>query len=289
MRLRTTSIERTYRYLRLSIVGVVVFLGVGVGAQLFAGGALTSVSAAYYTPAQGVFVGSLCAIALALIALSGRSVEQALLDLAALTAPVIALVPTPVEDGDVAGFDPGCAGDASCVPAAVAPAVATGMLALLGIGVVGVAGAVVLAVVQRTLSVALGVTLALAAAIVGGGAAWWLLAPASFLLGAHNTAAIVFFALVAAVAALAARHPAASDPLRRTRLRVAYGGVSVGITAALIAVAGVVVLRAVGIDLVDATGLPLILIGEAVAIVLFAIFWLVQTVELWNEPDPAIR
>jgi hypothetical protein len=287
MRVRTTSTQRTYRYVRLALVGVVIFLAASLAAQISSGGTLTSVSAAYYTPAQPVFVASLCAVALALVALSGRSLEQALLDVAALFAPVIALVPTPVEIGDVAGYAPDCPDGASCVPAAVIPAVANGMLSLAVIGTLGVVAAAVLARLQGTLSPALVLALGVAAAAVAGMTLWWVLAPASFLLGAHNGTAFVFFALIAAAAALGARRPAADDPRRTRLLRAAYALTAGGLTLALAFLAVVIVLRAVGVDLVDATGVPLVLWGEAVALGLFAVFWLVQTVELWDDPDPA--
>jgi len=109
MRIRTTSTHRTYRYVRLSIVGATLVLAVSLAIELATGGMLSSVSAAFYTPAGHVFVGSLCAISLALLVLSGRSVEQSLLDIAAVFAVIIALVPTPVTD-------PTCSGETVCVP-----------------------------------------------------------------------------------------------------------------------------------------------------------------------------
>ena len=36
------------------------------------------------------------------------------------------------------------------------------------------------------------------------------------------------------------------------------------------------------------TPVPWVFLGEGVALVLFAVFWLLQTVELWNEPDPRL-
>lgn len=36
-------------------------------------------------------------------------------------------------------------------------------------------------------------------------------------------------------------------------------------------------------------GVPVIFLGESVVVALFVAFWLVQTVELWNAPDPALR
>jgi hypothetical protein len=289
MQLRTTSIARTYRYVRLALVAVVLFLGVSVFLQVVSGGPLAAVSAAYYTPARNAFVGALCAVALALLALSGRSLEQALLDVAAVLAPVIALVPTPVEPGDVPGVDPGCPGQGACIPAAVAADIANGMGTLAVLGVVALAAAVVLALIQRTLTRSFVAGLAAAAVVVAAGITWWLVHPASFSLGAHLAATIGFFALITAVATIAAVRPLAAGTRRRRVIRALYGAIAAGMGAALAFLAVVVVLRATGVDLLDATGAPLIFLGEAVALVLFALFWLVQTIELWNDADPRLR
>ena len=75
MRLRTTSTQRTYRYVRLSLIGATVLLAVAIAIESVTVGVPASVSASYYTSAGPAFVGSLTAVALALVALSGRSVE----------------------------------------------------------------------------------------------------------------------------------------------------------------------------------------------------------------------
>jgi hypothetical protein len=286
MRMRTTSTHRTYRYVRLSLVGVILFLAVGVGTQIFSGGVLVSVSAAFYTPARDVFVGALCAVSLALLALSGRSVEQVLLDLAALFAPVIALIPSPVETGVVSGVAVTCPGEQPCVPGEFLPGVSVAMVALLGIGITGLVAAVVLARVQGTLDTGAGIAFAAASGIVVAFGGWWLISPGTFVLGAHNVAALAFFALIAVVATLAAVRPGGSDPRRRRRLRAAYAAIAAGILLALSLVVVVVTAQAAGLDLIEVAPVPLFFVGEAVALALFAAFWVVQTVELWNQVDP---
>lgn len=280
MRLRTTSPERTYRYLRVCIVGVVLLLGVSLTVQSIAHGPLGSVSAAYYTPARDVFVGSLCAVSLALLALSGRSLEQALLDLAALFAPVIAFVPTPIAPGDVASA--GCTGEAPCVPVSARGGIDNAMLSLAVLGVIGLVAAVVLAIAQRTLSVRLGAALAAAAAVMAAFVLWWRLSPQTFVAGAHDLATICFFALIAAVAALAALRPV--NERHPTAVRAAYLVIAAGIVVSLVFLVVVAVVR----RSTAAGGIPLFFIGEAVALALFAAFWLVQTAELWQHPDPAL-
>src|SRR5690606_393488 len=84
MRWPSTSTYRTYRYVRLAIVGAVVLLAVSLNTVFVDDGPITSISALVYTPGRSIFVGVLFAITLALVALSGHSLEQVLLDLAAL-------------------------------------------------------------------------------------------------------------------------------------------------------------------------------------------------------------
>ena len=70
---------------------------------------------------------------------------------------------------------------------------------------------------------------------------------------------------------------------RQRALRLAYGAVAVGIILTL-------VLLAVGIVTgAGRGGFPVVLVGESVALALVGVFWVVQTVELWNEPDPGLR
>ncbi|PRC49105.1 hypothetical protein C6A85_76445, partial [Mycobacterium sp. ITM-2017-0098] len=67
---------------------------------------LTSISAYYYSAAQAVFVSSLCALGILLIAYAGSTnSEDELLKLAGLMAFVVAFVPTKPSEGPV-GEDP---------------------------------------------------------------------------------------------------------------------------------------------------------------------------------------
>jgi hypothetical protein len=95
-----TSERKTYRYLRLALVALVALIMTAVALEWGRTHCLqTSISAYYYTPARSIFVGSLVAIGVALIAIRGRSDgEDALLNLAGMLAPVVAFVPTPVFD-----------------------------------------------------------------------------------------------------------------------------------------------------------------------------------------------
>ena len=57
----TTSLQRTYRYLRLAIAGAVVVVFTAVLVAMPAVGLLPSLSHYYYTPANTMFVGALMA------------------------------------------------------------------------------------------------------------------------------------------------------------------------------------------------------------------------------------
>lgn len=74
----TTSLQRTYRYLRLAIAGAVVV------------------------------VGALIAVSVCFFALSGRGAERVLLDAAATVVPLVAIVPTMISPGSVPGIDAHC-------------------------------------------------------------------------------------------------------------------------------------------------------------------------------------
>jgi hypothetical protein len=87
---------KSYRYLRIAMVGLLVALAVAVfyqsGQQGFL---LPSVSAYYYTPAQAVFVGALVGVGASMIALQGRdNREDMFLNLGGIFAIVVAMIPT---------------------------------------------------------------------------------------------------------------------------------------------------------------------------------------------------
>ena len=98
-------VVKTTRYLRLSMVALVIGLAVAVlyehaksHRQGGAGGHCwqRSISAYYYTPVQSFFVGALVAIGISLIVLKGSTeLEDLWLNLAGTFAPVVAFVPMP--------------------------------------------------------------------------------------------------------------------------------------------------------------------------------------------------
>lgn len=276
MRIRTTSTQRTYRYVRLTILAATLLLAVAVAMEEITGGPLPSLSAAYYSPAGPMFSAALFVVAAAFVALSGRSVEQGLLDIAAVLALVVAVVPTTVEAE-------ACDESVRCVPPAVLPAVLNNGVSVASVVLVGVVAGVVLSIVQGTISRGVAMTAAAVVVVVAGLGGWALLAPEAFLLSAHNAAAVAFFLLIGAVAAIAAWWPQRAPE----RFRPAYAAVAIGILIALAGLAATLVLAIAGVDVTRPV--PWVFLGEALALVLFAVFWLLQTVEMWNEPDPRLR
>ena len=87
---------KSYRYLRLSIVVVVLALLASVLIERSHVDCFQeSISAYFYTPVQAMFVSALVVIGVCLIAVRGRTTgEDVLLNLAGVLAPIVAFVPT---------------------------------------------------------------------------------------------------------------------------------------------------------------------------------------------------
>ena len=98
--------RKTYRYLRIAIVAMVLALILSMIFEwLDAGDWLQSISAYYFTAVNPIFIGSLIMIGICLIAIRGTTdFEDIVLNLAGIMAPVVALVPTAFPNGDYAGY-----------------------------------------------------------------------------------------------------------------------------------------------------------------------------------------
>jgi hypothetical protein len=86
----------TYRYVRLALVALVIFLAASVvKTWCHATDWQTSISAYFYTSSHSVFVAALCAVAACLVVYQGRTTtEDALLNFSGVLAFVVGLVPT---------------------------------------------------------------------------------------------------------------------------------------------------------------------------------------------------
>lgn len=268
--------QRTYRYLRLTLAGAPVAIMLAVLFAIPDVGVLPSVSHYFYSSARTVFSAALVAAAACLLALSGRGAQRVLLDVAALLAPLIAIIPTPISAGEVLGIVVDCA--APCVPAGFTDDLDNALATYLVIGAVVLAIGLVLA---RRGDVALrdtGPTLALAAAVLAGVALVWALVPQLLVRYGHVVAAFGFFIIIALVALAEALRPSDAHPPPK-RMRIGYVVVAI---ALLLDLASTVV-SAVLFDL------PVVLAGELVALALFLVFWMMQTAQKWSLADPALR
>ena len=272
--------RQTYRYLRVSVVGLALLLATSIVLEIARRGGeeLGSISAYYYSPARSILVGSLVAIGPALIAIKGRQGwEDVGLDIAGMVIPVVALVPASRDLGtDVCGRDL-----ERCIPPDLVPAVQNNVVSLIVLGAAGLVFAWWSAGARRDRATT--AALLVATAVWVATSVWFWLGRASFLAGAHYVAAVVFFGLIAAVAFLNGRlaprrhHVPLVAPRRYGQAYQLIGSLMVG--TILVAVVLFTGSGLIGLRLWPSTTFVI----EAVLMVLFVAFWIVQTVENWRE------
>jgi hypothetical protein len=276
----------TYRYVRVGLVALVVFLLVSLALTAARSCVQESISAFFYTRTHGVFIAALCAMGMCLIAYQGsRLGEDALLNFAGFQAFLVALIPTAV--GDVCR---------PWLPSVTDPfgAVANNVIALF---VAAAAGVVFYLGLQRWRPAQDAPTasapdcaqadtgwkrVAAVLLAVEGALPWTLfvvaVAEGLLLLApwfrdrAHTVAAVAMFLAITLVALYHACYARAAVRHRRARF---YAMIAV---AMLLTVIAAVVLLG--------TRLPYAVLGvEIVLIALFGVFWGVQTWDVWNEED----
>ncbi len=275
---------KTYRYLRLAMLILIAMLAASIGIEWWQAGRdcfQHSLSGYYYTPAQAIFVSTLVAIGVCMVALKGNTEwEDILLNGGGMLAPVAGLVPIPDK------------GECRSVPVTFrdTPAdIANNMGALF------MAGGLALAI---TLGIAIAARRAGTTNISANGSrgisgrrwAWssqrWSSVAGSpgsagtvqgSRRGAHYTAAIAMFVCIVGVVILNAKgFDRQRQVARRSKLPYAnrYSFIAVGM---VVWVVGIGLWRwLVGWD-------HAILWMEGGLIALFAAFWLMQTEELWHE------
>jgi len=295
---RYDAAVKTYRYLRIAIVALAFWLGTAVAIEMARGeGWLGSISAYYYTPVRSVFVGTLSAMAIGLIAIKGRdhNGEDSLLNVAGMLAPVVALVPTPLRPEDVPRPEgvpsTPCPDDrARCVPAEFLPNVENNIQALLVVGAAALILVWALVIRQKLLKDYLR-PLLVGTAVYAAFTVWFLVDDTRFPLLAHYVAAVPMFGLICLVAVRNARSidPHDTDPRRYPRLRagtyrllykvIAWG---IGVATVLAAVAGVANATK------DVDPFPhWVFAVEAALLALFTAFWILQTAQFWHDGIPA--
>ncbi len=280
------STTKTYLYLRVGLVALALFLGASLLIEIAFGDTrwLGSISAYYYTPVRSVFVGTLTAMGVCLIAIKARDKprEDLMLNLAGMCAPVVALVPTPLESR-------ACGGQTRCVPDEFVPGVVNNVEALLVVGALAVlfaARTVRRGVRERGDLLAFGVS---AIGLVGF-ALWFALGRGSFLDYAHYGTAVPMFGLIVAVALV--------NAARVDEFVAAGGTLTMGQAATykrayrLIAYSmGWVIGAALALWVVEAvTGsAPIdhwVFVVEALLLVAFTAFWILQTVQYAVDGAP---
>lgn len=289
--------RKTYRYLRIGIVGAVLFLSAAVLIERsnVDGCWQTSISAYYYTPARAVFVGALMAIGFGLIVIKGSpGLEDALLNVAGMLAPVVALVPIG-NPGTCWSIEPNPlpthknAAGMNVLDKWVVRNIENNVQALLWAGLAGLLVAAVIAGVAFVVGTRRGEQPTLSTLWTGPqrGTFYSLLGALGLVLvgalafahwdrfdeNAHGLAAYTMFGCLAAAAAVNAWQ--CHKLQRRWYVRL------YGLIAVLMAAAALLIL----VD--DWHHKTLVL--EMVEIGLFAAFWIVQTRELWHStirPQP---
>jgi hypothetical protein len=281
------STTKTYLYLRVGLVALAVFLGTSLVVELAFGDTewLGSISAYYYTPVRSVFVGTLTAMGVCLIAIKGRDQprEDLMLNLAGMCAPVVALCPTPLED------DAACGGSTRCVPHQYVPGVVNNIEALVVVGAMAVlfaAGTVRRGRRER------GDLAALALAAVGLVAftLWFALGRSSFLDYAHYGTAIPMFGLIVAVALVNAAKVddfvAEGGTLtlaQATTFRRAYRAVAYVMGAVI---GGALVLFVVKAATGSEPFAHWVFVTEALLLAAFTAFWILQTAQYAVDGAP---
>ncbi|MFD4957190.1 hypothetical protein [Microbacterium sp. NPDC058389] len=303
-----TTALKTHRYLRLSFVFAVAALFIGVIIASVVGGYVKgSISYYYWTPARNVFVGVLIAASLAMLALNGRGgaaeiplgqrtlklpSPSTLLDFAAIFGPLIAIVPTDVKASEQGLTTFTCEGtEQSCLPKAALPDVQNAVLTYILILVVIV---VVMMIVQRKekrqrFAFLVPVTAAVTAValffftfVSNDAFPYFRVGPSSFSI--HYIATFLFFAAFATVVWI--RGIRDNDPEDRTPAgdtqRLWYKILAIAMAADIVFLVGLAVVAQFEVE--DAIpGFPEVLLGEAVGLTLFAVFWAIQTAQRWNE------
>ncbi len=266
-----TRIRISYRYLRIApIISVVMLLTAVLIQRSRADCWQTSISAYYFSAAHSAFVATLCAIGVSLIVYKGHSdTEDVILKFAGFFAFIVAMSPTARET--VCG--PGLPVDYD-----VMSGTRNTVLAVLITSVLAEATRIV---VDRSNTTEPPSFWARVATVIGWflvtlGVVAFFVRPDQFQASAHSISAVALFLGIIGVVIANAR----TVPLRSSnpRFRAAY-----------IVIAWTMTLTLVGVILVHLalSGFGhAVIVAEVLLIVEFAVFWGVQTAELWGGDGP---
>lgn len=280
-----TSLQRTYRYLRIGIGATIVVVFVAVSAvSIETHQLLPSISQYFYSPARDAFVGALIAASILLFALSGRGPQRGLLNAAAIFAPLIAFVSTPISGVE------GCTSPVGCVPDKGAIAnIDTGVTVYLVIGGATLVALLLVVLLTKVRIRSTWVSLFIGGAVLIATLLLRLFGHDLLLSYVHFVAAATFFLLIGGAAVLNVLMPDPDNPPTRW-MQVVYWIVAGGMVLDLIVVAIVVFSEHGAPPATDAVGpaVPPVFLGEAIALILFTGFWAVQSAQKWREKNPSL-
>jgi cytochrome bd-type quinol oxidase subunit 2 len=262
----------TYRYLRIAMIGAVAVIAISIGIERSKVECWqTSISAYYYTPVRAIFVGAMLAVSLALIAYKGKGLEDTFLNFAGMLAPIVAVAPTtdvglcwstqpfplPVnDDGSLAGW--------------AAANIDNNVHALLFVGLIGL----IVSTIVKIRKLGRGTRIALIVTASALLFTWWLMETwDDFNTRAHGYSALLLFIfLILAIVANVVKHWAERSEERSSAWSWIY-----------MTIAALMVVGALTIWLSRYFEDHTVLVLEAYEIVLFALYWIAQTVENWPE------
>jgi hypothetical protein len=267
----------SYRHLRLAMVFLLALLLVAVlqraltapNGVCFEG----SISGYYFTSARAVFVGALVALGACLIVYRGNTdLEDVALNASGAFAMVVAFVPTKVPNQTAVTCS------ASNVPTTgqIEAAVTNNMTAFFVIAIPALAVAVWVNRRSGTASFVRRCGDAVLAVALVAGIVTAIVWPVGFRAHAHGVTAVLTFVGILAAVLFNAWGAKAAQPLSdRTAYRNAYAAIAVLMLASFAVVGGA------------ALALPswrhAVLVIEALLLIEFGVFWIVQTKELWND------
>ncbi len=270
----------TYRYLRLGIPLLVVLLAAALVHRIFIADEdcwLGSISAYYYTAVRAVFVASLCAIGACLIINRGNTDrEDIALNLAGFAAFFVAFIPTPLKGPDplATETEPGCGRSNVPTEQQLADAIDNNLAALLIAAVVCLAVAWLFWVRSTQRTEAYTRALLMTSALVLVLVVLFNTDPGLLRKYGHLVAAVGLFLAIGLVVAMSAFTLPRLDPqgvAPSESYRKIYQGIFWLMIVALVAIGGPALF-----DKFEHAVFWL----EASEIGLFAVFWLVQTLEL---------
>ena len=275
----------TYRYLRMSLIALLVMLASAVLIEWLGSGnpLLDSISSYYWTPVRSVFVGALVALGVGMLVLKpDNELEDIFLNIAGVLAPVVAFVPTP-QPGTCL---PARADAASALPASTIDAITNNVGALLAASMLGllIFGALALVVPDpASPSVTTRIKLARLGGLVVvvllfvGALVWFSSDRRSFDCNAHYAAAMTLFVCILAIGVLnaLAKHLEARDRGASTLRAVTNPYTVIAVLMLLVVAAGFV-------GHLQDWGYWILFV-EAGVLTLFLAFWILQSAELWEH------